>query len=171
MFKAFIEPDLEQAKIRINSTYNPMNNLLEPTYLYYVFRINRVWCTEIRVQNKVQQSRKSIWAPFQRSGSAKDHILWYQLMIFFIWGIVSLGLKICTFTLPAKEMWIPWIKQTVLIGFAFDAWVLIIVSFNNSILFRTSAFYSLTKWRHLLLQWDYGSTSQHPTFYQFWDFS
>ncbi len=33
MFKAFIEPDLEAAKIRINSTYNPMKNLLEPTYL------------------------------------------------------------------------------------------------------------------------------------------
>lgn len=33
MFKAFIEPDLEQALIKINSTYNPMNNLLEPTYV------------------------------------------------------------------------------------------------------------------------------------------
>jgi len=33
MFKAFIEPDLEQAMIKINSTYNPMANLLEPTYV------------------------------------------------------------------------------------------------------------------------------------------
>eukprot|EP00026_Physarum_polycephalum_P006854 Phypoly_transcript_06907.p1 GENE.Phypoly_transcript_06907~~Phypoly_transcript_06907.p1 ORF type:complete len:479 (+),score=78.07 Phypoly_transcript_06907:25-1461(+) len=33
MFKAFIEPDLEQAKITIQSTYNPMANLLEPTYV------------------------------------------------------------------------------------------------------------------------------------------
>jgi len=33
MFKAFIEPDLEEAKIKINSTYNPMNNLLEPIYV------------------------------------------------------------------------------------------------------------------------------------------
>jgi len=33
MFKAYIEPDLEQAKIRISSSYNPMNNLVEPIYV------------------------------------------------------------------------------------------------------------------------------------------
>lgn len=33
MFKAYIEPDLEQAKIRISSAYNPMLSLVEPTYV------------------------------------------------------------------------------------------------------------------------------------------
>eukprot|EP01111_Echinosteliopsis_oligospora_P011176 TRINITY_DN3621_c0_g1_i1.p1 TRINITY_DN3621_c0_g1~~TRINITY_DN3621_c0_g1_i1.p1 ORF type:complete len:488 (+),score=101.30 TRINITY_DN3621_c0_g1_i1:32-1495(+) len=33
MFKAFIEPDLKQALITIHSDYNPMANLVEPTYV------------------------------------------------------------------------------------------------------------------------------------------
>jgi len=33
MYKYFIEPDMRSAMIRINSTYNPMTSLLEPTYV------------------------------------------------------------------------------------------------------------------------------------------
>ncbi|KYR00647.1 adenylate cyclase domain-containing protein [Tieghemostelium lacteum] len=33
MFKAFVEPDLEQAKIKIHSSYNPMSQVVEPTYV------------------------------------------------------------------------------------------------------------------------------------------
>lgn len=32
MYKAFIEPDLEAAKIRIHSTYNPMAAMVDPIY-------------------------------------------------------------------------------------------------------------------------------------------
>eukprot|EP01133_Synstelium_polycarpum_P004293 gene4293-5014_t len=33
MFKAFVEPDLDQAKIKIHSSYNPMSQVVEPTYV------------------------------------------------------------------------------------------------------------------------------------------
>eukprot|EP01132_Coremiostelium_polycephalum_P001148 gene1148-1455_t len=33
MFKAFVEPDLDLAKIKIHSSYNPMSQVVEPTYV------------------------------------------------------------------------------------------------------------------------------------------
>ncbi|GAM19408.1 hypothetical protein SAMD00019534_025830 [Acytostelium subglobosum LB1] len=33
MFKAFVEPDLDNAKIKIHSSYNPMSQVVEPTYV------------------------------------------------------------------------------------------------------------------------------------------
>ncbi|EGG22568.1 adenylate cyclase domain-containing protein [Cavenderia fasciculata] len=33
MFKAFVEPDLDQAKIKIHSSYNPMSQVVEPTFV------------------------------------------------------------------------------------------------------------------------------------------
>ncbi|KAF2072413.1 hypothetical protein CYY_006270 [Polysphondylium violaceum] len=33
MFKAFVEPDLDQAKIKIHSTFNPMSQVVEPTFV------------------------------------------------------------------------------------------------------------------------------------------
>ncbi|KAN0025441.1 hypothetical protein ACTFIU_003702 [Dictyostelium citrinum] len=33
MFKAFVEPDLDQAKIKIHSSFNPMSQVVEPVYV------------------------------------------------------------------------------------------------------------------------------------------